>query len=377
MAKKNPNDNVEKAIEALQLGMDMAEGEETVVEVPDEKEVTFEPDLEITELADGGAEVGPAGGAPVDQSQIPFDANLAEYIDDIELGRLANDLLADFEADKDSRKDWEDTYIKGLDMLGFKYEDRTQPFEGASGVVHPLLAESVTQFQAQAYKELLPPSGPVRTQIIGQSTPEIEDQADRVKEYMNYQITHVMKEYDPEMDQMLFYLPLSGSAFKKVYWDSLLKRTVAKFVSSEDLVINYMATDLQQASRVTHCIKMSGNEVKKLQVSKFYLDIPIATGQVDLNTDVKDKIDELQGTDSTSGNDDDEHLVLEMHLDADIPGFEDQSGIKLPYIVTTDKYSSKFYQYEETGIKAIQTLKRFRILHTTSSSQDWAFTALV
>ena len=179
MAKKNPNDNVEKAIEALQLGMEM--GEETVVEIPDEKDVTFEPDMEITELADGGAEIGPAGDAPIDQSQIPFDANLAEYIDDIELGRLANDLLADFEADKDSRKDWEDTYIKGLDMLGFKYEDRTQPFEGASGVVHPLLAESVTQFQAQAYKELLPPSGPVSTQVIGQSTPEIEDHADRVK----------------------------------------------------------------------------------------------------------------------------------------------------------------------------------------------------
>ena len=341
MAKKNPNDNVERAIEALQLGMDMTEGEETVVEVPDEKTVTFEPDLEITELADGGAEIGPAGDAPIDQSQIPFDANLAEYIDDIELGRLANDLLADFEADKDSRKDWEDTYIKGLDMLGFKYEDRTQPFEGASGVVHPLLAESVTQFQAQAYKELLPPSGPVRTQIIGQSTPEIEDQAERVKEYMNYQITHVMKEYDPEMDQMLFYLPLSGSAFKKVYWDSLLKRTVAKFVSSEDLVINYMATDLQQASRITHCIKMSGNEIKKLQVSQFYLDVPLTTGQVDINTDVKDKVDELQGTESTRGNDDDEHLILETHLDADIPGFEDQSGIKLPYIITVDQYSSK------------------------------------
>ena len=339
MAKKNPNDNVEKAIEALQLGMEM--GEETVVEIPDEKDVTFEPDMEITELADGGAEIGPAGDAPIDQSQIPFDANLAEYIDDIELGRLANDLLADFEADKDSRKDWEDTYVKGLDMLGFKYEDRTQPFEGASGVVHPLLAESVTQFQAQAYKELLPPSGPVRTQVIGQSTPDVEDQADRVKEYMNYQITHIMKEYDPEMDQMLFYLPLSGSAFKKVYWDSILKRTVSKFVSSEDLVINYMATDLEQASRITHCIKMSGNEVKKLQVSKFYLDVPISTGHVDLNSDINDKLDELQGTDSTSGNDDDEHIILEMHLDADIPGFEDQTGIKLPYIVTMDKYSSK------------------------------------
>ena len=178
---KNPTDNVDKAIEALQMGLEIANNnEETVVEV--DKDVQFDPDMEITEMEDGGVEIGPSGNQPIDQSQIPFDANLAEYIDEDDLGKLSSDLVNDFEGDKDSRKDWEDTYIKGLDMLGFKYEDRTQPFEGASGVVHPLLAESVTQFQAQAYKELLPPSGPVRTQIIGQVTPEVEDQAERVKE---------------------------------------------------------------------------------------------------------------------------------------------------------------------------------------------------
>ena len=338
---KNPNDNVEKAIAALQTGLDIAEGEETVIEVPDNT-VNFESDVEITELADGGAEINSNPNAPMDQSQIPFDANLSEYIEENELGRFSNDLLASFEGDKYSRKDWEDTYVKGLDMLGFKYEDRTQPFEGASGVVHPLLAESVTQFQAQAYKELLPPSGPVRCQIVGKSTPEVEDQAKRVKDYMNYQITEVMKEYDPEMDQLLFYLPLSGSAFKKVYYDNLLKRCVAKFVTSEDLVINYMATDLEQAERITHVIKMSSNEVKKLQVSGFYRDVPIATGQVDIVSEVQEKVNRLEGVEPpATGNEDDEHLILEMHVNADVPGFEDTSGIKLPYIITIDNFSRK------------------------------------
>ena len=334
---KNPTDNIDKAIEALQMGLDIADGEETIIDVP-EKTVEFESDVEITELADGGAEINSDPNAPIDQSKIPFDANLAEYVEEGQLGRFSNDLLAAFEADKDSRKDWEDTYVKGLDMLGFKYEDRTQPFEGASGVVHPLLAESVTQFQAQAYKELLPPSGPVRTQIIGEPTPEIEDQAERVKEFMNYQIRDVMKEYDPEMDQLLFYLPLSGSAFKKVYYDQLLKRSVAKFITSEDCVVNYMATDLEQAERITHIIRMSNNDVKKCQVSGFYRNVELSTGQIDPD-DVKDKIDKLQGTEKNYASDDDEHEILEMHVNADVPGFEDDSGIKLPYIVTVDKFS--------------------------------------
>ena len=365
---KNPTDNVDKAIEALQMGLEIANNnEETVVEV--DKDVQFDPDMEITEMEDGGVEIGPSGNQPIDQSQIPFDANLAEYIDEDDLGKLSSDLVNDFEGDKDSRKDWEDTYIKGLDMLGFKYEDRTQPFEGASGVVHPLLAESVTQFQAQAYKELLPPSGPVRTQIIGQVTPEVEDQAERVKEYMNYQITHVMKEYDPEMDQLLFYLPLSGSAFKKVYWDSLLKRCVSKFISSEDLVVNYLATDLEQAHRVTHCVKMTSNELRKLQVSQFYRDIPITSGSVDTTSEVQEKVNELQGvTPAPTGSDDDEHMILEMHVDADVPGFEDQSGVKLPYIITIDQFSTKIlsirrnYKEGDVNFKKIQYFTHFKFL---------------
>ena len=221
MADKSKN-QIEKAMDAVEKALDI---EPLGEEIQFEKSVEFDG-FEIQE--DGSAEM--AGDQPIDQSQIPFDANLAEYIDENNLTKFASDLVGDFEGDKESRKDWEDTYIKGLDMLGFKYEDRTQPFEGASGVVHPLLAESVTQFQAQAYKELLPPSGPVRTQIIGEASPMVEQQAERVKEYMNYYILNVMEEYDPEMDQLLFYLPLSGSAFKKVYYDQILKRCVAKFV---------------------------------------------------------------------------------------------------------------------------------------------------
>ncbi len=272
MVDKTKN-QIEKAMDAVEKALDI---EPLGEEIQFEKNVTFDG-FEIQE--DGSAEI--AGEQPIDQSQIPFDANLAEYIDDDKLTKFATDLVDNFEGDKESRKDWEDTYIKGLDMLGFKYEDRTQPFEGASGVVHPLLAESVTQFQAQAYKELLPPSGPVRTQIVGEATPMIEQQAERVKEYMNYYILNVMEEYDPEMDQLLFYLPLSGSAFKKVYYDPILQRAVSKFVTSEDCVVNYMATDLESAERITHCIKMTNNEVRKLQVSGFYKDIELPSGEVD------------------------------------------------------------------------------------------------
>ena len=328
--------NIDKALEALTGALEIEPTGEEVQLEPDKMQE--EANVEITE--DGGADINLDPNAPLDTSNIPHDANLAEYIEENELSRFASDLLAEFESDRDSRKDWEDTYIKGLDMLGFKYEDRTQPFEGASGVVHPLLAESVTQFQAQAYKELLPPSGPVRCQVIGLSTPEVEDQAKRVKDFMNYQITDVMTEYDPDMDQLLFYLPLAGSAFKKVYYDGLLKRATAKFVAGEDLVINYMATDLSSADRVTHLIKCSGNDVRKQQLSKFYRDIELPTGNVDTN-DVVDKIDELQGTEKNYASGDDEHVILEMHVNADVPGFEDTSGVKLPYVVSIDQYSQE------------------------------------
>jgi len=357
MVDKTKN-QIEKAMDAVEKALDI---EPLGEEIQFEKSVTFDG-FEIQE--DGSAEI--AGEQPIDQSQIPFDANLAEYIDDDKLTKFATDLVDNFEGDRESRKDWEDTYIKGLDMLGFKYENRTQPFEGASGVVHPLLAESVTQFQAQAYKELLPPSGPVRTQIIGEASPMVEQQAERVKEYMNYYILNVMEEYDPEMDQLLFYLPLSGSAFKKVYYDQILKRCVAKFVSSEDCVINYAATDLEHAERITHIVKMSANELRKLQVSGFYRDVPITSGSVSTNGDVEEKIDELDG--ATSAGDDDEHVILEMHLDADVPEFEDTSGIKLPYIVTIDQYSSKIlsirrnYEPNDPNFKKKQYFVHYKFL---------------
>ena len=357
MADKSKN-QIEKAMDAVEKALDI---EPLGEEIQFEKSVEFDG-FEIQE--DGSAEM--AGDQPIDQSQIPFDANLAEYIDENNLTKFASDLVGDFEGDKESRKDWEDTYIKGLDMLGFKYEDRTQPFEGASGVVHPLLAESVTQFQAQAYKELLPPSGPVRTQIIGEASPMVEQQAERVKEYMNYYILNVMEEFDPEMDQLLFYLPLSGSAFKKVYYDQILKRCVAKFVSSEDCVINYAATDLEQSERITHVVKMSSNELRKLQVSGFYRDVPITSGSVSTADDVVEKIDELDG--ANSSGEDDEHVILEMHVDADVPDFEDTSGIKLPYIVTIDQYSSTIlsirrnYEPNDSNFKKKQYFVHFKFL---------------
>ena len=330
MADQSKN-NIDKALEALNLGLDIEPG--TGVDVEMEKEVEFDPSFEIQ---DDGSAIVPED--ITEQIATDHNANLAEILSEQDLNGLSGDLINYYENDKESRKDWEDTYVKGLDMLGFKYENRTQPFEGASGVVHPLLAESVTQFQAQAYKELLPPSGPVNCQIIGEVTPMVEDQAARVKEFMNYELMNVMKEYDPDMDQLLFYLPLSGSAFKKVYYDGQLERAVAKFVSGEDLVVDYFATDIETASRITHCIKMSGNDLRKNQVNGFYSDVPVTSGEVDPN-EVREKINELEGNSPPYSTDSEEHLVLEMHVDLDLPGFEDPSGIKLPYIVTIDKYS--------------------------------------
>jgi hypothetical protein len=333
MADESKN-NIERALGSL---TDALEVEPTGQEIQLEDDVV-EKNVEIME--DGGALIGEQSGEELDTANIPHNANLADYIDDTELMRFSGDLINDFEADKDSRKDWEDSYVKGLDMLGFKYENRTQPFEGASGVVHPLLAESVTQFQAQAYKELLPPSGPVRTQVIGLSTPEVQDQAKRVQQFMNYQLTEVMQEYDPDMDQLLFYLPLSGSAFKKIYYDALLKRACAKFITGEDLVINYMATDLENAGRITHVIKTSGNDIRKQQLQGFYRDIAITTGQVE-TSEVKEKVDTLEGLQREYGQDEDEHTLLEMHVNSDVPGFEDETGVKLPYIITIDQYSGE------------------------------------
>lgn len=275
--------------------------------------------------------------APV---EIPFDANLVDFMDDADVSKMASDIVGDIEDDFSTRQDWEDTYKRGVDLLGMQYEDRTQPFEGASGVVHPLLSESVTQFQAQAYRELLPAGGPVRTQIIGDETREVLQQADRVKNYMNYQITYEMEEYDPELDQMLFYLPLTGSTFKKVYFDPLLQRAVSKFVHAEDLVVPYEATDLASANRITHVIKMSKNEVRKLQLSGFYADVDLpGDGYSDEDySEIQESIDEAQGVHPSGDSSD--ITLYEVHTNLDLPGFENMgidgepTGLEIPYIVT-------------------------------------------
>ena len=281
------------------------------------------------------------------EQEMPFDANLAEYLDDYVLGSISKKLINDVENDKESRKEWMKTYTDGLKYLGMRFdEQRSQPFEGSSGVIHPILAESVTQFQAQAYKELLPAQGPVKTQIVGQRDANTEMQAERVAEFMNYYIMNEMPEYDPELDQLLFYLPLSGSAFKKVYYDASIRRPVSKFVPSEDLLVPYEATDLLSAERVTHIVSMSNNEVRKLQLSGFYADIELTGSEVETRDTVTEEIDKIQGVEPEYNNDEQRRLY-EIHTVAEIEGFEDidengePTGLKLPYIITIDESSQK------------------------------------
>ena len=279
-----------------------------------------------------------------EQLQAEPDANLAEVLDDGVLSDISGDLIGLYKEDRSGRQEWEDAYKNGLDLLGVKYQEREEPFRGASGVTHPVIAEAITQFQAQAYKELLPSSGPVRTQVMGSATPEVEAQAQRIQEFMNYQITHVMEEYDPEMDRLLFYLPLAGSAFKKIYYDEILGRAVSRFVPADDLIVPYNATDLASASRVVHVIRMSSNDVRKFQAGGFYREIELQPYET--ADEVRNKERELSGIQKTT--DDEDCTLLEIHTELDLPGFEhvsplddEQTGIKLPYIVTIDEGSSK------------------------------------
>ena len=307
--------------------------EEVDIEVGDPTEIIEEEDGSV--LFNFGPQIQ-------EQLQAEPDANLAEILDERDLMRIADELIGLYKDDRSSRDDWEDSYTNGLELLGIKYEEREEPFRGSSGVTHPVIAEAVTQFQAQAYKELLPSSGPVRTQIIGMSTPETEAQSERVKEFMNYQIIHVMEEFDPETDRLLFYLPLAGSAFKKVYFDDLLDRAVARFVPADDLVVPYNATDLHSAARITHVIRMSENDVRKFQAGGFYREVDLIP--YDEDDELRDKERELSGIQKTT--DDKDCTLLEVHTDLDLPGFEhinpldgEQTGIKLPYIITIDEGS--------------------------------------
>ena len=277
-----------------------------------------------------------------EQESESFFENLAEDMDDRTLGRLSSQLIQDYKKDKVSRSDWEQTYTNGLELLGFKYQDQTKPFQGASGVTHPLLAEAVTQFQAQAYKELLPSEGPVRTQVVGARTPETENQAQRVSDFMNYMLMEKMEEYTPEFDQLLFYLPLSGSTFKKVYYDEIMQRAVAKFVPAEDLIVPYYATDLKDCERITHVVKMGENDVLKKQQAGFYRDVELIPKQAEKNP-IQDKLNELEGV-KPSGQKEYQYNILEMHVDLNLDEFEkedSEKNVKVPYIVTIDEGSQQ------------------------------------
>tara|TARA_R110000737_G_scaffold57437_1_gene82721 strand:- start:196 stop:2679 length:2484 start_codon:yes stop_codon:yes gene_type:complete len=275
-----------------------------------------------------------------------FDSNLVDFIDPNILTELSSDLISSVDSDKQSRSEWEKTYTEGLEYLGMKFDDsRSQPFEGSSGVIHPILAEAVTQFQAQAYKEMLPAKGPVKTEIVGARTVETESQAERVQEFMNYYIMNVMQEYDPELDMLLFYLPLAGSAFKKVYFDFVTNKAVSKFIAPEDLIVPYEASDISSAERITHAINMSLNEIKKQQVTGFYADVEINDEDYsEDDSDIKSQIDEIQGIES-SYKEDRSRTIYEIHTVLDIEGFEDvdangePTGLKLPYIITIDEAS--------------------------------------
>jgi hypothetical protein len=320
-------------------------GELEVEQIAQAVEATPAGPTEVTENEDGSVDINfdPTKNL---SAGTEFGANLAEVIDEQDLGRLGSELYQDTQSYKDSRADWEKAYTQGLDLLGFKYESRTEPFQGASSATHPVLAEAVTQFQALAYKELLPAEGPVRTQVIGLDTPEIQDQADRVSEFMNYQIMDVMKEYEPEFDQMLFYLPLSGSTFKKVYYDETLGRAVSKFIQAQDIVVPYTANSIDDAEAVVHVIKISENELRKQQVAGFYRDIELeASDDLTQDDDVKSKERQLEGV-TMSGQNEDVFTLYECHVNLDLEGFEDinpqtgePTGIKLPYIVTIEEGS--------------------------------------
>ena len=313
-----------------------------VQQMPEEMTV----ELPMDDMLPEGIEMAGMGEMVEVQAEMyDHNANLAEVLDDSILGSLSSDLRNKVDTDKESREDWEEAIAKGLKLLGVNYEERNEPFLGASGVHHPLLSEAVTQFQAQAYKEMLPAGGPVKTQILGASNKMLEDQAQRVKDFMNYQLMEVMDEYDPDTDQMLFYLPLTGSTFKKVYFDSNKQRGVSKFVPAEDLIVPYAASDLNTAERVTHVIRMTENELRKSQVSGMYRDVEIQPQDEEEDGPIRTSGNELQGIHPSYG--DDSHTLLEIHTELDLEGFEDvdemgqPTGIKLPYIVTIDESSGQ------------------------------------
>ena len=357
--------DIDKSLPNVETELKIPSDEEVAVSEQETIEEQVGPeDVDITQEEDGSATINFDPAAVNQPGGEGHGDNLAELLPESVLGKLGSELAENYQTYKSARKDWEDSYTKGLDLLGFKYENPTQPFQGASGATHPVLAEAVTQFQAQAYKELLPATGPVHTQVIGLINRQKEDQSQRVKEFMNYQLMDVMKEYEPEFDQMLFYLPLSGSAFKKVYYDELLGRAVSKFVPADDLLVPYTATSLQDAEAIIHVIKMSENDLRKKQVAGFYVDIELTPGYNE-ETEVQKKERELEGVKRT--RDEDVFTILEIHTDLDLEGFEDKdstgedTGIKLPYIVTI-----------ELGSREVLSIRRnYAVGDPTKARQDY------
>jgi len=340
---------------------DMGMGEEALeIEIVDPESVS---------ISAGGDTIFEFDEDDFENEEVPHDANLAEFIEDNLLATIANDLVGAFRADKESRSDWERSYIEGLDLLGLKHEERTTPWDGACGVFHPLLTEAVIRFQSQAIQEIFPASGPVKTTIVGKISDEREKQAHRVQDYLNYMLTEKMTEYRSETERMLFSLPLAGSAFRKVYYDPSMGRPCSMFVPAEDFVVSYGASDLETCERATHIMKRTSNEVRKLQISGFYADIELPNSSPGLSGDrIKDKYNELTG-DEPSYDSDSRHTILEMMVDLDLEGFEDMdgdepTGIQLPYVVSIDLSSRNILSirrnwYEEDERK----LKRQHFVH--------------
>ena len=327
--------------------------------------------IEIQEEEDGGVTVDLDPSSSRERDSENFFDNLAEELDDRELGAIANELTAEFEANKASRGDWEDAYANGLELLGFHYAERTQPFRGATGVTHPLLAEAAAQFQAQAFNEMLPPGGPVRTVILGDLTAEKEQQSRRVQEFMNYYLTNVMEEYTPEFDQMLFYLPLAGSTFKKVYYDESMERAVSSFVPAEHLVVPFEASDLETCSNITQVVRIPLNDLRKKQISGFYRDIPVHPGQSE-SSSISKELEYLEGVHPSTIDYD--CTLLECHVNLDLPGYEElgedeePTGIKVPYIVTISEDNGQVlsirrnYQEDDPQKKKIRYFVHYKFL---------------
>ena len=364
--------DIDKSLPNVKTSIEVDPQEE--IEIEQEKALEAEdPGVEVTPNEDGSVEVNfDPSKVNIEGTENHFD-NLAELLPEDITDPIGSELVENYMDYKASRKEWEQSYTTGLDLLGFKYENRTEPFQGASGATHPVLAEAVTQFQAGAYKELLPAEGPVRTQIVGNPDREKEAQANRVKDYMNYELMEKMQEYEPEFDQMLFHLPLAGSTFKKIYYDDLLGRAVSKFIPADDLVVPYSATSLEDAEAIIHTLKISENDLRKQQVNGFYSDIELSKPQSVTRDEVANKERELEGSQKT-GKQETIYTLLECHVNLDIEGFEDKdaelntTGIKLPYIVTVDETSRKVLSirrnYEPTDPKRnkIQYFVHFKFL---------------